>query len=480
MTHIVARVALQRPRPVGRPATLQDGRFLLLEILGRGAEASVYRAFDRVRDGSVALKIPRAPVKPLAADPLTREFEAWAPLRHPNIVEAREISRAARGPFSDGRRYLVLEHVRGSASHLAVDAAGADRRNWLDACAIQLLRALDHLHAAGWVHRDLKPSNVLVRTMDDGLPLAKLTDFGLATRAGAFEKPGIVNGSLPYVAPETLLGHPIDGRADLYSLGLLLYRLAFGRTAAPVEDGARAVLTWHLSTRAPEDSEGDALSTALADCLKRLTRRAPEERPRDAGEALCLLGAMRVPVSSDTKLGRAERACLRLALDATCRGGRSVFRVPGHPTPCQATLSEASTWAQIRGIRFHRIAPGNPWSEAGIGRTVLGLLAELGRDEAIDCIRGGLDRALGIGLAGDSTIPYHGERTALEDLSVTLAGTAIARFLTRVARRRPILLAVESTGEDRLLQEVALRLERISDGTGRGPGGLLLMLPAQG
>ena len=161
---------------------LQDDRFLVLGALGRGGMASVYRAFDRIEQRVVALKAGSDGQQAGPAHPLSAEFEAWTRLRHPNIVEAYELATASRGPLQDGTPYLVLEHVDGLPAHESL-RPGRESPDALEQLSVQLLRGLDHVHAAGLVHRDVKPANLLVRRWGRQVDL-KLTDFGLATMVG--------------------------------------------------------------------------------------------------------------------------------------------------------------------------------------------------------------------------------------------------------------------------------------------------------
>jgi serine/threonine-protein kinase len=331
--------------PPATEAPLQDERFLLLETLGRGGMGIVFRAFDRTEQRLVALKVLGRNDRAGPAHPLSSEFDTWSRLEHPNIVRVYELRQARRGPLPAGAPYLVLEHVAGGPAHRAPCAA------WLaaagaEALARQLLAALDHVHVSGFVHRDLKPANVLV-TGSRRPPRVKLTDFGLAARVGEARPPLCLSGSLHYAAPEALLGLPLDGRADLYALGILLYRLITGEHPVGPPAPPQAILGWHLSGP-PADPLAlrPRLSPRLARFIRRLTQRDRDARPATAREALATLGdgpplSGRRPVAS---AGAGERAALRLALDAARLGDFRVFGLPRARPAAEALVREVAIW----------------------------------------------------------------------------------------------------------------------------------------
>jgi len=254
-----------------------DERFLLLETLGHGGMGSVFSAFDRVDRRLVALKVPRDEIPAGPAHPLAAEFEAWSRVRHPNVVRAYEMGRASDGPIPRGTPYLVLEHVAGRPAHQALRPGSVDPQT-VEEIARQVLRALDHVHAEGLVHRDVKPGNVLVTPTRRGPGRVKLTDFGLAARTGDRSAPGRLSGSLPYASPEALLGSPIDGRADLYALGLLLHYLSTG--ALPFRGKTpESVIRWHLDGDEGDGGIASRLPPRLARFVLRLRARDRSDRP---------------------------------------------------------------------------------------------------------------------------------------------------------------------------------------------------------
>jgi YVTN family beta-propeller protein len=228
------------------------------ELLGRGGMGVVYRALDLALDRPVALKI-LAPE--LAADVgfrerFLRESRLAASIDHPNIVPVYDAGEIG------GELYIAMRYVEGSdLKRLLADGPLAPRRTV--ALASQVAAALDAAHARGLVHRDVKPSNVLVTDQDH----VYLADFGLTRRLGetaAAVDPAKSLGTADYVAPEQIRGDDVDGRADLYSLGCLLYECLTGEPPfrRPSE---LATLFAHLEEEPPAPTGLDAvMRTALA------------------------------------------------------------------------------------------------------------------------------------------------------------------------------------------------------------------------
>ena len=367
----------------------------------------------------------------------------------------------------------MLEHVAGAPVHrvLAAGRVEAAVAEWL---ARQVLEALEHVHARGWLHRDLKPSNLLVDTGQ----LVKLTDFGLAVRLGASSPAGTISGSLPYVAPEVLLGLALDERADLYGLGILLYQLVTGEL--PVKSlEARDVLAWHLAGPPADPCRvRPRLPARLGGFIRRLAARDRAARPRDAREALRLLGVRSLPAARGVPAtpDRAARARLRLALDAVRLGAVRVHRLPGASDATRALLAEASVWAQARGMRLHRIR-GAGSGRLSLARFVLGALGELGAAGAACARRHELERWLPLRLVGDLPVIDRSRDQALpaERARAANAAEPIATFLLACTVSRPTVIVLERSalGEPvvravarRLLRAAARRTSALGDHAG--------------
>ena len=465
-----------------------DGRFVLVETMGHGGQGRVFRAYDRVRGCDVAIKALHVvgmndPVHPLAA-----EFSAWSRLRHPYVVRAYELLRASSGPLPPGTPYLVLELVRGLPVHRAL-RAGAAAAPVLEELARRVLRALSHIHGAGIVHRDMKPGNILVGPSRRGLGRVKLTDFGLASESGREGKPGHISGSIPYVAPETILGLAVDGRADLYGLGVLLYYLATGRLPLASKSAERWV-RWHLDgpPANPLEVRGD-LSPRFAELVVRMTRRARAGRPSTAAEALAILGSPPVRSGGEaaTELPLGERARVRFALDDARAGSIRELPLPAHFGLARAARRELTTLAAALEVTCVTLTRTTGARASNLARVVFTLLVASGSGAAALVEKHGLHRGLPLALLAG--VPMwdrsgHDEARARRPAVVPLVAPRIAAFLFDVARSQPLCVVIEpSAMGDPLAAGVVVSLRR---GVARArssrcaPGGLLLALQGTG
>jgi streptogramin lyase len=275
--------------------------FRIEELIGQGGMGVVYRAYDLRLKRTVALKL-LAPA--LARDErfrerFARETELVMSLEHPNVVPIYDAGDV------DGRVYLAMRLVDGTDLGTLLRTEGALEPSRAIAICRQIASALDAAHARGLVHRDVKPSNVLL----DQTGHVYLADFGLTRRvddqAGA---PGGESsiGTPAYLAPEQLMGQPVDGRADVYSLGCLLYECLTGETVFPRE--SRLAVAWaHLEEEPPWASRRRLeLPEAIDSVISRAMAKEPEERYPTCAALIAAaedaLGFRRVGLRRRTKL----------------------------------------------------------------------------------------------------------------------------------------------------------------------------------
>lgn len=255
-------------------------RYRLIRRLGAGGMSVVYLARHELISRLSAIKILRPELSSIAEhrERFLREARAVNRINHENIVEITDVGE------SDGVAYLVMEYVEGEAL-LAHMQRG--RFPWERAARIgmQIASALARAHQMGVIHRDLKPENVLLMPTAPGQPeRVKLTDFGIAKLTG--EPTLTLNeqlfGTPGYIAPEYVGGLPIDGRADIYSLGVVVYEMITG--VLPFDGKGQSELLLKPLTNAPipPGQRVSGLPPDLEALLLRVLSREPDDRPHDA------------------------------------------------------------------------------------------------------------------------------------------------------------------------------------------------------
>jgi hypothetical protein len=243
------------------------------ELVGRGGMGVVYRAYDLRLKRTVALKLiaPDLALDERFRERFTRESEVAMTLEHPNVVPIYDAGDV------DGRVYLAMRYVEGTDLRTLLRAEGAlDPTRALAICS-QMAAALDAAHATGLVHRDVKPANVLLDPSDH----VYLADFGLTRR---LEEPGLRDGegrslgTPTYLAPEQIEDQPVDGRADVYSLGCLVYECLTGEP--PFAGRSRLAVAWaHLEEDPPNASERKSgLPEAIDPVIRKAMAKEPDDR----------------------------------------------------------------------------------------------------------------------------------------------------------------------------------------------------------
>ncbi len=266
------------------------GRYELLEQIGSGGMAVVYRGRDTALDREVAVKLlhPHLAQAAESRARFSREARAVARLAHPGIVEIFDYA-------GDGapEAFLVTEFVRGRTLRAFAQAVGFGFPEVGLLVGRALCEALVHAHSAGVIHRDLKPENVLVQ--EDDRPAVKLADFGIARILASDERmtmTGALVGSPHHMAPEIVEGKEADARSDLFSLGTILYWLATGRL--PFSAGNPTAILRRAIEGDFDDPQvlDPRVSNKVAALLRRCLAVDPAARPQSAAEVLEVLDAV--------------------------------------------------------------------------------------------------------------------------------------------------------------------------------------------
>jgi len=433
-------------------------------MLGEGARKRVFLARDERLDRDVAVAVIKTEgLDEAGRHRIDREARAMARLGdHPNIVTVFDVVEEAGAP------QIVAQYMAGGTlgERLASEESGRLEVGDVLRLGEELALALDHAHGLGVVHRDVKPANVWLAA--DGT--AKLGDFGLAALVdqSRLTTEGMVVGTVAYLAPEQAVGRTPDARADLYSLGVVLYELLTGRPPF-LGDDAVAVIAQHLNTAPVATTWHTAgVPPALDALVLRLLAKDPAERPATAGEVVVELRRLRevslepVPVTEITGeggllaagdwrrfVGRSvELAAARGACDEVLAGRSRLVLVVGEPGIGKTRLvEEVAAYAALRGAQVC-------WGHCYEGEVGVAYLPFV---EAFrSYVRSRSDEQLGaeLGTGGPEVATLVSElRQRFPDLppSPPLEGDAerlrlfdgIATFLAHASRTDPIVLVLD-------------------------------------
>ena len=268
------------------PHEVVAGRYRLDRSLGASGMAEVFVATDLQLRRDVAVKrLPSSAMEDATARArFAREARALARVNDPHVVTVFDIV------VDDGRPFLVMEFVDGMTLSELIHREGRIDPARVVSIAEDICSGLAAVHACGIVHRDMKPSNVFLTASG----AVKIGDFGIASVASdvTVTRAGEVFGSAPYVSPEQVTGDPVDARADLYSLGCVMFEMATGRP--PFVGDEPAALAYQHAHTTPEraDAVVPQVPTALASTIDRLLAKDPADRPDSADELRRALEAM--------------------------------------------------------------------------------------------------------------------------------------------------------------------------------------------
>jgi serine/threonine-protein kinase len=280
----------------------QVGRYKIIELIGEGSMAEVYKAYDPEIDRTLALKMLK---KEWCLDQeyvgrFMREAKAAGAFSHPNIVTVYDIGQI------DSRPYIIIELVEGIPLGDAMKPGTPMPLKQVLSIGGQLAEALHYAHSHGVVHRDIKPNNILL--LPDGETI-KIADFGIAhiddPNSAQQTQVGTVLGTPQYMSPEQVMGQKVDGRSDLFSVGVVLYQLCTGQR--PFDGDTMATLLYKITKEDPPPLEGagSGLPTGLQHIVNKLLTKAPDRRFQDGGElAKALRHELRALEELDEASGR--------------------------------------------------------------------------------------------------------------------------------------------------------------------------------
>ena len=257
------------------------GRYKIVSQLGRGAMGTVYRALDPAIERTVAIKILNSDLADEnmgeVRERFLREAKSAGRLNHPNVVTIYDVGEAG------GIAYIAMEYLEGRSLRQVLDAGTPLPLHVISDIVAQIADALDYAQRAGIVHRDIKPANIMLSSTG----VAKLADFGIASMpSSSMTQTGAMLGSPKYMSPEQVLGQSVDGRSDIFSLGVVLYEMLARRTPFEVQDITTFSLMQRIVTApAPRVSElGMDIPAAFDVILAQALAKRPEDRYQHAAE----------------------------------------------------------------------------------------------------------------------------------------------------------------------------------------------------
>ncbi|MGH9788086.1 MAG: protein kinase domain-containing protein [Candidatus Acidiferrales bacterium] len=365
--------------------TIIRGKYEIEGLLGRGGMGSVYKARHLVFNETCALKVVKSSLveEPGFSKRFRAEAHVMRRLRHPNAVQVLDYDET-----EDGRPFIVMEYVEGRSLDAILESQGLLEPPRAMQIASQVCAALAAAHELGIIHRDIKPSNIFVSVGQDGSEHAKVLDFGVAKLKDqsaclfgleSTTGTGIVVGTPAYMSPEQamgLRGDQLDGRSDLYSLGVLLFEMLTGKP--PFYGGTPVALMVAHAQSPPPDPRmlRPALPTALTNVVLRSLQKEPARR---FPSAQAMMEALReavpglaIPVSPVSP---------GFQPDARPTPGRDAYPLPGSPPaargakPARAAVTTATGPAPASSVSLVRKAGTPGWAYLGGAALVVAMLS---------------------------------------------------------------------------------------------------------
>lgn len=411
------------------------GRYLIDDLVGQGGMSSVFRATDSNLKRTVAVKLIH-PHLTGDADFLRRfetEAEAIAQLRHPNIIQVFDFSQ------HDGQYYMIMEFVAGESLQQRLrrlnDAGRKMSNDDIVKIAAGVCDGVEYAHRRGMVHRDIKPANIMLSVQGDAI----LTDFGLAKIAGTTQHTaaGAVMGTALYMSPEQIRGEQVDGRTDIYALGVTLFEMAGGRPPYTA-DSAMTVLMMHLNDPLPNVRElNPDVPAGLAAVIEKALAKDPGDRYATAAE---MAGALRslsgAPAGATPAAEPPADATIVAGAGAAAAGATGT--PPPSPPPEATAVHRPEPESAVPGSGAtapppplppvaDRAGEGSggvpPWLFAVVGAAVVGVIVVVllvagvfgGGDDDGGIVAGGSPSGSPTATAADGTAPTDGATAAPTD-----------------------------------------------------------------
>lgn len=273
------------------------GRYRLEALIGSGGMAHVYRAKDPRNGSAVAVKVLIDGTSPQfgVRERFDREWRMMRRIVHPSIVRVLDGPEPTGGPL-----YYVMELLEGETLAQRLESDGRLALDVALEVFTQIAEGLSAVHAAGSVHRDIKPQNIFLSEGRTGELSVKILDFGLARVFGSqITGAGIMVGTPAYVSPEQASGDRIDERADIYALGLLMYRVLTGHHPFTSDDQVTTLGHQILSAPPPLSWLEETVPPPLEALVLKMLRKRPDDRPTTMEGILRALASLSVDSSTD-------------------------------------------------------------------------------------------------------------------------------------------------------------------------------------
>ena len=396
---------------MGEPIPATIGKYEVISVLGRGAMGIVYRARDPLMDREVAIKtmLPEHTLDEESRERFFREARAAGKLRHWNIVTVYELG------FDGKSAYIAMELLDGSdlRETLETDPDLALARRF--DIVIEILEGIDFAHQHGVIHRDLKPANIHIGL--DGH--VRIMDFGIARLVSSeITRTGTVLGTVSYMSPEQVSGRRVDGRSDIFSIGVMLYELVTG--AKPFPGDTITSIIYRIASQEPEPLPETGLPQGLSEVVLGALAKDPERRYQTGRAMADALRAVRVGVTeAPAPAPRSGEVAPTLPVTRRAPGSSPASEPEVAPTtrgavPRHASVSEAKSGVSAMALILVAVAGMFVLAVAGAGTLLV--LAFWPTEPTVDPSRPPATRAMPVPTKG-STDPARMYEEALDHIN---------------------------------------------------------------